>query len=59
MLKYLKEMGHNDVPKSTPTGKKYLTLEKAVLSLAKEADMTPASFDLMVWNKYSIKSKAQ
>ena len=58
MLKHLKKLGY-DVPKSTPTGNKYLTLEKSVLSLAKEAGMTPASFDLMVWNEYSVKSKAQ
>jgi len=57
MLKYLREMGYDDAPKSTPTGKKYLTNEKRVLSLAKEAGMTPASFDLMVWNKYSVKRK--
>ena len=55
MLKYLKSLGH-DVPKSTPTGKKYLTLEKTVLSLAKEAGMTPADFDLKIWLKYSTKS---
>jgi hypothetical protein len=55
MLKHLRVEGH-DVPKSTPTGKKYLTLEKAVLSLAKEAGMSPASYDLMIWNRYSTKS---
>jgi hypothetical protein len=55
MLKHLKNLGH-DVPKSTPTGKKYLDLEKIVLTLSKEAGMTPAQFDLKVWNKYSIKS---
>ena len=61
MLKYLREMGYDDVPKSTPTGKKYLTNQDRVLSLAKEAGMTPAEFDLWVWNKYSVKSipKAQ
>jgi len=55
MLKHLKSLGY-DVPKSTPTGKKYLTLEKHVLSLAKGAGMTPAEYDLAIWNKYSIKS---
>lgn len=55
MLKHLKSLGH-DVPKNTPTGKKYLTLEKAVLSLAKEVGMSPADYDLMIWNKYSVKS---
>lgn len=56
MLKHLRSLGYDDVPKSTPTGKKYLELEKIVLGLAKEADMSPASLDLAVWNKYSIKS---
>lgn len=55
MLKHLKALGY-DVPKSTPTGKKYLTLEKIVLSLANQAGMSPADFDLSVWNKYSVKS---
>ena len=55
MLKHLKRLGH-DVPKSTPTGKKYLTLEKIVLSLAKDAGMTPAEFDLHIWNSYSVPS---
>jgi len=55
MLKHLKSLGY-DVPKNTPTGKKYLTLEKAVLTLAREAGMSPASYDLKIWNEYSIKS---
>jgi len=55
MLKHLRAAGH-DVPKSTPTGKKYLELERIVLEQAKEAGMTPAAWDLAVWTKYSIKS---
>jgi thermostable 8-oxoguanine DNA glycosylase len=55
MLKHLKSLGH-DVPKSTPIGKKYLTLEKTVLSLADEAGMTPAEYDLHVWTSYNVKS---
>jgi endonuclease III len=54
MLKHLKSLGYN-TPKSTPTRKKYLTLEKIVLSLAKNEGKTPADFDLAVWNKYKIK----
>jgi len=59
MLKHLRALGYDDVPKSTPTGKKYLTLEKIVLSLAKRANMSPAEFDLWVWNKYSVGSIAR
>lgn len=47
ILKHLKALGY-DVPKSTPTGKKYLDIEKIVLMLAKEAGMSPAEFDLHV-----------
>ncbi len=58
MLKHLRALGYDDVPKSTPTGKKYLTNQDRVLSLAKKAGMTPAEFDLWVWTKYSVKSTA-
>ena len=57
MLKHLRSLGY-DVPKHTPIGKKYLTLEKTVLSLANEAGMTPAQYDLHVWTKYSVPSTA-
>jgi len=57
ILKHLRDSGVGNVPKSTPTNKKeYLRLEKEVLKLADEADMFPAEYDLMIWNKYSIKS---
>jgi len=56
MLKHLREMGVEDVPKSTPSSKKkYMILEQEVLRLADEAEMSPADYDLMVWNKYSTK----
>ena len=58
MLKHLREMGVEDVPKSTPSSKKkYMILEQEVLKLADEAGMSPADYDLMIWNKYSIKTK--
>ena len=57
LLKHLRAKGVKDVPKSTPGSKKqYLRLEKEILRLAKEANMTPADYDLMVWNEYSVKS---
>lgn len=56
MLKHLREMGVEDVPKSTPSSKKkYMILEQEVLRLADESGMSPADYDLEVWNKYSIK----
>lgn len=50
ILKYMKEQGV-DVPKSTPTKRKYLELEKEFLKLHKESNMTLAEFDLMIWNQ--------
>lgn len=58
MLKHLREVGVENVPKATPSSKKlYLTLEKEVLSLADKAGMSPADYDLMVWNFYSATNK--
>jgi thermostable 8-oxoguanine DNA glycosylase len=54
ILKYLRSQGF-EAPKQTPSGKKYLELEKNFLELAKKNNMTPADFDLMLWTKYSTK----
>lgn len=54
ILKFLRAMGH-DVPKSTPTGNKYLKLETVFLGYVDITYMTPAEFDLDVWNYYSVK----
>jgi len=57
ILKHLKINGVDNVPKSTSgTKKEYLRLEKEFLKLADEINMAPAEYDLMIWNKYSIKS---
>jgi len=55
VLKFLKAMGH-DVPKSTPTGKKYLKLESVFLNYADMVYKMPAEFDLDIWNQYSVKT---
>lgn len=52
ILKFLKELGY-DVPKSTPTKKKYKEIEKIFLSLTDD----PANLDLKVWNAYATKNK--
>lgn len=54
-LKYLKERGY-DVPKSTPSGKKYKELEQIFLKLVDESGMNVADFDLMIWKRYSKKA---
>lgn len=56
VLKYMKERGI-DVPKSTPTGKKYLELEKKFLELVDQSGKTVAEFDLEIWKKYSNKKE--
>jgi hypothetical protein len=52
VLKLLKEHGY-DVPKSTPTGKRYLELEQAFLEIADASGMSVADFDLQNWNRFS------
>ena len=55
VLKYLRSRGV-EVPKSTPTGKRYAELEMIFLEMADEAGKSPADFDLEIWRKYSSKS---
>lgn len=56
-LKYLKERGF-EVPKSTPTGRRYLELESVFLRLADESGKSVAEFDLEIWRRYSSGSIA-
>jgi thermostable 8-oxoguanine DNA glycosylase len=51
VLKFMKDHGY-DVPKSTPTGKRYRQLEIEFLKLATQSGMSVANFDLMIWNDY-------
>jgi thermostable 8-oxoguanine DNA glycosylase len=48
----MRELGYN-VPKSTPTKKKYLEIERTFLELADKSGMSIAEFDLAIWNKYA------
>ncbi len=52
ILKLLRENGY-DVPKATPTGKKYRELEQAFLKLADEAGESPADYDLSTWKRFA------
>jgi len=54
VLKYMKSQGF-EVPRSTPSGKKYLELEKQFIKLAENSSMSIAEFDLHIWKKYSNK----
>lgn len=52
ILKYMKSLGY-EVPKSTPTGKKYLKLEEIFLSLLEKSGKTLSEFDLSIWKEFS------
>jgi len=54
VLKYMREMGF-DVPKSTPTGRKYSEIESVFLDMADASGMSLADFDLLIWRKYESK----
>jgi thermostable 8-oxoguanine DNA glycosylase len=49
ILKWLRDQGV-DAPKSTPSYKKYLMLEKKFIELAANRDL--AALDLEIWNRY-------
>lgn len=59
VLKWLRDELSLETPKSTPGSKKYLELEQAFLKYCKKNHKNPATFDLEIWNKYSIKSGKQ
>jgi thermostable 8-oxoguanine DNA glycosylase len=56
ILRYMREQGY-DVPKSTPSSKKYKEVEKKWLKLAneisKKTGKTLAEVDLDIWRKYA------
>ncbi len=54
VLKWLRSLGY-DAPKSTPTGRRYLELEKAFIAEAKKRNMTVRDLDTSVWNQFSKK----
>jgi len=51
MMRYLASRGHR-VPKGTPNRRQYARLERLVLKRARALRMSPAEFDLAVWNHY-------
>jgi hypothetical protein len=53
ILKQLRAWGY-DAPKSTPTGRRYLELEKAFIEEAKKRGKTVRELDTAVWNSYAI-----
>lgn len=55
ILKWMKAIGH-DVPKATPTKKKYGIIEKLFLCMAEARNMSPADLDLHIWKSYATKA---
>jgi thermostable 8-oxoguanine DNA glycosylase len=51
-LRWLLEQGY-DVPKSTPTGKKYYEIENIFLLEAKKLGLTSRELDVKIWNEYN------
>ncbi len=52
ILHYLKDLGY-DVPRATPSKKKYLTIEKICIELANRSKKSCSAWDLDVWRFYS------
>lgn len=50
ILRYMRENGIADTPKSTPSGKRYLELEKIWLDHCAKCGKTSAQLDLEVWS---------
>lgn len=53
ILRWLGNKGH-EVPKTTPSGQKYLDLEKLFLDYANDMGMMPATLDLQIWNEAQV-----
>lgn len=54
ILRWLGMQGH-EVPKTTPSGEKYLALEKIFLDYCNKLGMLPADLDLKIWNEARAK----
>jgi endonuclease III len=53
ILKFMSAKGFN-VPKSTPTGKRYREIEREFIKLARKARKSVAEYDLEIWNEYHV-----
>lgn len=59
ILKYLRDIGVNNVPDKIPPRRKYLELEQIILSEADRLNMTVADFDLNTWTWYANKNRGR
>lgn len=56
ILKWLRAQGH-DAPIGTPSGRRYLELEKIFVAEAKKRRMTVKDLDTKVWKMYALPQK--
>lgn len=54
ILRYMREVLKIDTPKTTPSGKKYIELEKKFIKHAQSLGTPIAELDLSIWKKYTI-----
>lgn len=55
VVRHMRDLGLTEQKGTPPSGPKYKALEEQFLALADAAKMSPADFDLMIWNKYARK----
>ncbi len=53
ILRYMKSLGYQNIPASTPTGKRYLQIERDFIALAEREGRDIAEFDLWIWRQYA------
>ena len=52
ILRWMRDQGIENIPKSTPSGKRYLDLEQIYLKMVPEGKSV-GEFDLEIWREYS------
>lgn len=53
ILRYMKSLSYDNIPASTPTGKRYLQIERDFIALAERQGRDIAEFDLWIWRQYA------
>lgn len=56
VIRHMRDLGLTTQKGTPPSGPKYEALEQEFLKLADASGMSPADFDLMIWNKYARKA---
>ena len=53
ILRYMRSLGYENIPNSTPTGRRYLQIERDFIALARREGRDIAEFDLWIWRQYA------